>query len=146
MTAQVNRLSLHLHPLDYFIFPILAFYNFLQRNTRHTLKMRSVVRDSNLRDSNLRYCYICPTKSLSSRLLCTCEVVRMNLLSPLHHLPVFLIPSYLSSSHCARAFPPPLLLLQPPSLITKYFPTKQPWRKSCATAVCTENTNWKRRW
>ena len=88
MTAQVNRLSLHLHPLDYFIFPILAFYNFLQRNTRHTLKMRSVVRDSNLRDSNLRYCYICPTKSLSSRLLCTCEVVRMNLLSPLHHLPV----------------------------------------------------------
>lgn len=71
LIASVNRLSLLLHPLDYIIFPILAFYNFLQQNTRHTLKMRSIVRDSNLCD-----CYISPSKSLNSRLLDTCLVVR----------------------------------------------------------------------
>jgi len=63
MTASINRLSLPLHSLDYFIFPILPFYNFLHKNTCPTLKMCSVVRDSNLCD-----CYICPSKSLSSSL------------------------------------------------------------------------------
>lgn len=57
--------------------------------------MRSVVRDSNLRD-----CYISPSKPLSSRLLCTPEVVRTNSPFSLHLLPFSPHSALSLSSHC----------------------------------------------
>jgi hypothetical protein len=70
--------------------------------------MHSVVRDSNLRD-----CYICPSKSLSSRLLCTCEVVRTNSLFSLHCFPfsshsVLSLFLALCPEHPLRLFCPPI--------------------------------------